>query len=34
MLMLPHAEKEQNAAFVVSYDVIITCPILVNGYRN
>ncbi len=31
MLMLPHAEKEQNAAFIVSYDIIITCPILVNG---
>jgi hypothetical protein len=31
MLMLPHAEKEQNAAFIVSYDIIITRPNLVNG---
>lgn len=30
MMMLPHAEKEQNAAFIVSWDIIITCPILVN----
>jgi hypothetical protein len=30
MLMLPHAEKEQNAAFIVSWDIIITFPILVN----
>jgi hypothetical protein len=27
MLMLPHAEKDQNAAFIVSWDIIITCPI-------
>ena len=29
MLMLPHAEKEQNAAFVVSYYIICRidlCP--------
>jgi len=26
MMMLPHAEKEQNAAFIVGYDIIITCP--------
>jgi hypothetical protein len=27
MIMLPHAEKDQNAAFIVSYDVILTSPL-------